>query len=703
MTIGPLILSSIASLKIYLSAAFSKRQLTGRRPALAAIGMLLVLVAGQPPGAAAEPVAPAAPPKPIQVKDIVFNTGQNYGETVKKYPSTVYRRGEVFDISLAIEGEPIFLQLDIHGPAGYTTLFDRLVCTANADGFADCNQGTKSQNGYIEWLSWTRFRVVLRNPETKDVLIGNYKVIVHIVGTDDSSHAVDSLIDFKKKFAVIFNPYDPKDEVYRPDDDVRQAFVYSKATGAAARDESGVWYTPREFQDPNDGIWRTEGKQRLFVLRPFSPQIFDKMIALLDAKKVSTAKEATEILSTFVDNHLHDDPNAVQHDVAELTTPGTAAQCASQANFLIAHLRSAGIPSLPIYIDANKWDQANWNFHTWVEAYMNNRWMAVDPFRGINTPTTRKALGVIGPAYDEKHNDLIGVGDVDWSIHKVNTRVYRAIFDGPNPMMKGHPEAFFATVDNTFLESSILYWPGGANPKTKGPIGFGKALTTAAQTGSMVVEVETDQAAYEVGETIGISVTLKNTTNSVMTVPLTVNLEGDYLLSKAPVDKTMVVYDQIEIVPPQGRLVIPLTAVIPADARTDYGYQVTADTGAQTASTSIDVSAFLELTLVLPNCFRSDQPFPVKAIFSNSSATTINNVSSNLTMSEGFLLLEQFPLSISTLEPGKSIATTFTVRPSDAGIGQFFLKASSDNGGAIETPAILTSLCPIFLPVIIGN
>ncbi|MDJ0755393.1 MAG: transglutaminase domain-containing protein [Ardenticatenaceae bacterium] len=626
----------------------------------------------------------------ITIEDINFEKGQLYGEYVKKYPSTVYRRGDSFDITLTLEGEPVFASVTVFAPANYNSVFDSISCEANSDGFASCNQGTKSANGYIEWLGWNRYRVTLLNPAVNDVLIGNYKVLVKVADATESEDQKDSLKDFSKKFAVIFNPFNPDDEVYHPSDLIRQAFAYSKASGASARDEYGVWFAAVDFKRP-DGNWRTRAKQKTFTLRPYSPFIFDAMIAQLDVHALNSAKEAYGVLSTYVDNHLVDDGGSIQYDVKHLMPQGSRAQCASHANFLVSHLRSAGIPSIPIYIDIHSWGTKRWEFHTWVEAWMGSSWLAVDPFSHKNTPISQMTFGNSGPAYDEPNNDLIGYGPASWKFTNNNRINYQAIFDGRNPLMSGGPESFAATVvPNGLINLSRAYWPNGAHPDVR----------SVASTVDLAIT--TDQSSYAVGETAKISVTLTNLTDAPLNVPLNVMLEGDYLFTKSRADTSMIVHNANQIIPANGQLIVPVTTRVSESTRSDYTYRLVATADDQVVATTFEVAASVSVDVSLPSCITPNQPFQLPISITNVTLEDIEEPEIFLTFPSEYTVQESLPLAIGTLEVGETWSTSLTVTAAESGIAHLDLLVNTGSGSNTEIPLSIATMCPVFLPAIIN-
>ncbi len=488
------------------------------------------------------------------------------------------------------------------------------------------------------------------------------------------------------KFYVIF---DPK-EVDGPD---RFSF-----------NEIGVWFSARTYSThgisyqlhPDDFRVFSEAINAINGLtnqQEASDHLLSHEAAMFGYSLAGHGKDVLPLLTADVDEYFYDDDGDLF-----LECHGRCAQCSDDANWLVALMRSVGIPSHPVTADAAlEQDIASWKFDTWVEAKFVGdfglRWYPMHPHENLEI-TTRHEAGNLWSVASKQDNDIIIMANTSWISEELDDH-YQDYLEGRDVAFhldestSCHEPAETFDYKAEWIDHLCIY------PEYQGYWSEGHWECSPGWSSDIAIDI---LDAYRVGDTIEIDVYVDNTTTSDKEGTLDVNIAIDDTMSKYFPDggKSSVGVMSV-VIPSNSTALFTFSFGLPIDLTSAYEYTVMVDLDYDDPVHDDDanmkafgVSALYIASLDLPADLQSCSPgvdcsFEADLIIENVSSEAIN----------GFELDARLPFGVQTLGGGKQVTlyeneilpfetvvktlNLKIVEPNE--VANFIVYIESDNGG----------------------
>jgi hypothetical protein len=371
------------------------------------------------------------------------------------------------------------------------------------------------------------------------------------------------------------------------------------------------------------------------------------------------------------------------NDVIHLIDNETKAQCADDANMLVALLRSVGIPSHPVTVDAAmEYGPANWNFDTWTEALMEGsagkKWYALHPHQanGIG-PVERGVAGAGGGSWGvatKLANDLAIMALETWNTSQVSDGNPDVIFSWDTPC-KEPAHAFVqkaAWLEHLCLNNSTGdgYW--------------GKGHWTCSPPYKSDVTVTVDKRVYRVGDLVRIGITVANKTKRTQRGVLQVAINEDQVFSKKYPDRQHAVAQKKLKIAPGKKQRVEVEFKLPLTLSSDRDYAVSARFGEIIGQAAFKVETLYSARLVLPKVIRANESFVIELDLKNAAKHAIDDIKFNLILPYEVKTKEgSIRKKISGLKAKESTKLRWKLYPqAPSEVAAFQIEIRSANGGS---------------------
>ena len=438
-----------------------------------------------------------------------------------------------------------------------------------------------------------------------------------------------------KKFYVIFNPAD----VNGP-----PRFSFN---------ETGIW-----FGSPPQNLSRALAYQ----LHPDDWRVFSKAITaakgevdpLKAAQKVETAEQA---LFAYSLNYQTD-------DVLDMLANFNQAQCADDANVLVAMLRSIGIPSHPTTADAAlETGAANWTFDTWVEFLVpgNNgpQWLIFHPHQYPTLAAkTRSDFGANQSVATKADNDLVIFANENWVWNEVSDNNPDVTYTRSSCREPNQNHTFHAAWLEDLCEQG--YW----NPNHWDCAGI------RTRSRSLRAEWRLERREAPFGGVLSGRLIVKNTGYDWVGGPLLIELVGDLPESKAFPDSKLATMRTDIALEPGKEVTIPFELKVPRSltlrhqpflraalvraAEKKEDWTISAE--------PVELTSRVRVALDVSGERRVGGTLTVKAVVSNPSREPAEGVRVSLALPAGLSADRAVPLEPYSLKPREKRAFSWRVR-----------------------------------------
>ena len=508
----------------------------------------------------------------------------------------------------------------------------------------------------------------------------------------------------------------------------RRAYLFDEG---GVRDEIGVWFSPSEPYRLSEGEKIRAGQSRglRYKLQPFDEAVFlgvprisgaidviDGMTSATEAFSVLAA-HVSQSFEAVVDKDHGRNPSTGEYEVLWLLEQ-TAAQCADMAALLTSYLRSAGIAARPVAVDANARALAAagnslvWNFHTWTEGYVDGGWHAVDPHDHVLGfgPVLPAVLGTSDAIYGKHGNDMVLVAGPNFN----NAELDHGYHSGdPDIQWDFHPGDEASWMDGTSVPSSPyhyqapwvedvseVYWgvPAWAERAAfSAPFSTGNVQSLSSDTHDYGVAVQLAAGELMVGQTLGISIALRN--DSPSDKELGVSYEVVQVVAphaKAATENVLFSGSAVATVGGQSESIVNDTFALPRDLDTSLPYYVRAALDGVEDYAPLHVLPALSTFLTVPDSMREGEQYVFSAEITNQSNETITAIDVGLLIDEAAFALAGGSRwsEIAEIAPQQSVTMEWTVSAIGPAIGGMQVHVDSGNGGKSVSHAfanVLTS------------
>jgi hypothetical protein len=413
----------------------------------------------------------------------------------------------------------------------------------------------------------------------------------------------------QKRFYVIFDP----NEVT-----ASTRFIYN---------ETGIWFGSGSRWESGKKVGYD--KALIYSLHPDDNRVFSRAIQQIQGE--TNQFNASKKLLAYENGMFAYSLSWHGQDTIHLIEHETSAQCADDANMLTALLRSIGIPSHPVTVDAAvEYGPAGWNFDTWTEALLNGSsgkiWYALHPHQanGIG-PVKRDVAGSVGGDWGvatKAYNDVAIMALENWVASEVADNNADVTFSWET-MCKEPGQAFLHKA--SWLEHLCQ------NNSTGGGY-WGKGHWTCSPPYRSAILIELDKDAYRVGDAIKIGVTVMNKTKRPQKGVLRVTISEDRIFSKKYPDYEHLVGRKEIVISPGQKQRLEMKFNLPLTLSSDRDYAVTAYFGDVVEKTPFRVDTSYKTRLILPKVAIVDEPFVVELLVQNATERPIEGILVNLVL-----------------------------------------------------------------------
>ncbi|MDP2906481.1 MAG: transglutaminase domain-containing protein [Nanoarchaeota archaeon] len=515
-----------------------------------------------------------------------------------------------------------------------------------------------------------------------DAPVGTYYVQRSIF----DKYTGEELCSLNNDIYIIFNPYNPNVEEGGLDSSPIRAYAYDPSQGG--RDQTGIWFYP--YEQKVDGSWMGSDEGLKFTLHPYDQDVFKEAISKIEG--YTSSWDATSKLRDFTDSYLENYTYVHHDDTNELRKPGTLAQCADHANFLVELLRSVGIPSRPVAVDANR-RQAGWLFHTWTEVWLNGKWHALDAFiEEVKGIYDRGGLGRLGGPYGKQKNDLILVAKPDWNPLDVTwwggwPITYDVIFGYVPGNEPGYPYQS-VPAQNLYKKAWIEdlefiskeYW---------GEPYYNPRQHNTPQ--DYEITVTTDKEQYSVGDSMIIIVNVSSNLDTTSTPLVHGKVLEQIPFTKVPVETTLYSFDRTISLPSYGSYQFTEYYNVSEDVITTDFFNIVVSVENVSTISFFDAKPLMSLGIKAPTAVPQDEPFTTSVTVSNNQTIALSDIEVSIERLPYNLYVEEpFVKNIPSLLQGQSEVLTWNFIGVSSGDAELVFNVSSENGGVDKIGALIT-------------
>ena len=537
--------------------------------------------------------------------------------------------------------------------------------------------------------------------------VGVYNATADRIATDGSLIAQSEPVEFY----VIFDTPESLGVTRK------SAYLYDEND---IRDEIGVWFKFFEGKDPVNDIWRGEAYGLRYQLAPFSPSIFNNSgpdlnnvegsIRVVDGQTSATA--AAELLAKHVSDSfaanaqfeaggIKENNKTKAYSTKQMLTQKKAF-CAEQANLLTAYLRSVGIAARPVAVDTYSQFGKRWRFHTWTEVWLGGEWKAMDPFiTNIFIPSPQRKFGGNSSApqeYNKSFNDMVIMADPDYINADLDDAYYvdektlermdvvftysprdsNAYFSGVSvPHIKpwDHQASWVADV-------SDIYW------------GVSSSAPRDVEDPPIAVQVQTDKAQYQAGETVTITAVINNTRTTDWNSRLNITAYHESSTGSLVIPSgELYSYNQTLTVLANGPTLITTSFPLSESVDTSDNYYVVASFENETNVAFFRVTPGYRLYPLLPAEMNEGITYALSLDIRNTATESLTGIVASVFASPDMLEFTEDPTyTVGTIQPDGNVTLTWhatVVGPNYSGIT---FEVRSENGG--------TAYSSSFVPVL---